>query len=102
MLHNESVNVWSHILGVLLFLVLLLWTTLCLSPISNYLQMARSMATSEIQTQAQVVWSTGEQTYSDFEDLCDKYLNITLSGAEMTEAEAYVVWSKALQQYESY
>lgn len=36
MLHNESVNVWSHLIGVGIFIGLLLWTIISLSPIVNY------------------------------------------------------------------
>lgn len=40
MLHNESVNVWSHLIGVAIFIGLLFWTIFQLSPISDYLQIA--------------------------------------------------------------
>lgn len=36
MLHNESVNVWSHLIGVAIFLGILLWTIISLSPLVNY------------------------------------------------------------------
>lgn len=40
MLHNESVNVWSHLIGVCIFLGLLIWTACALSPISDYILLA--------------------------------------------------------------
>lgn len=97
MLHNETINVWSHLIGVGLFLGLLLWTGVCLSPISSYVQVPDSLATS-----AQFIWSSGEATYMDFEDLCDRYLNISLKttaddAISLTEQEAFLLWSKALK-----
>jgi predicted membrane channel-forming protein YqfA (hemolysin III family) len=38
MLHNESVNVWTHLLGVLIFISILVWTAVSLSPIVTYLE----------------------------------------------------------------
>lgn len=35
MLHNETVNVWSHIIGVLIFIGILFWTAFGLDPIVN-------------------------------------------------------------------
>lgn len=31
MLHNESINIWSHIMGVLFFIGLLVWTIVYLT-----------------------------------------------------------------------
>lgn len=36
MLHNESVNIWSHIMGVLFFFGLLAWTIISINPFSSY------------------------------------------------------------------
>jgi adiponectin receptor len=35
LLHNETINVWSHILGVLFFISLLAWTIICVN-YTNY------------------------------------------------------------------
>jgi len=64
MLHNESVNVWSHLIGVGIFLGLLIWTACALSPISDYILLAKAK------------WS---QEATDFESLCGKLLNLTLT-----------------------
>lgn len=40
MLHNETINVWSHLIGVMLFIGLLVWTQVTLSPITGYLNSA--------------------------------------------------------------
>jgi Haemolysin-III related len=36
MLHNETVNVWTHLIGVLVFLVLLIWTASALYASATY------------------------------------------------------------------
>ena len=32
MLHNETLNVWSHLIGVIIFLVFIIYTTITLGP----------------------------------------------------------------------
>jgi len=40
MLHNESVNVWTHLIGVFCFILLIGWTTISFvpSPIMSYMK----------------------------------------------------------------
>jgi len=42
MLHNETVNVWSHFLGVLAFVGLFLWTVSALYASATYKELAAS------------------------------------------------------------
>ena len=39
MLHNESVNVWSHLFGVLVFIALLIYTNTALYVSNSYKQL---------------------------------------------------------------
>lgn len=44
MLHNESVNVWSHLIGVGCFIGLLIYTLIYLTPLANYFSQSTMMA----------------------------------------------------------
>ena len=42
MLHNESVNVWSHLIGVLVFIVLLIYTSVAVYASNTYKEILNS------------------------------------------------------------
>ncbi len=44
MLHNETVNVWSHMLGVFAFIGLFIWTVSSLYASSTYTELNRGDA----------------------------------------------------------
>ncbi len=44
MIHNESVNVWSHLIGVSLFICLIIYTSLYLAPPGLYSEVKESIA----------------------------------------------------------
>jgi adiponectin receptor len=48
MLHNESVNVWSHLIGVGFFIGLLIYTLIVLNPFANYFSISNSVPEREI------------------------------------------------------
>ena len=82
MLHNESVNVWSHIIGVAFFVALLIWTMIFLSPFANYVSISTTVASREILiNQAELMLTTHSNIgeINDFEELCDKFLNLTVN-----------------------
>jgi hypothetical protein len=93
MLHNESVNVWSHIIGVGIFIILLFWTIFSLNPFSSYLNFSLS---------EQKQPPPGPNTFLEFEAYCAKMFNISLTAyaedaIEVTNEEAFQLWSKAWQ-----
>ena len=97
MLHNESVNVWSHLIGVALFIILLFWTIFALNPFSSYLNFSTNFPS--------IISSNSTSTFEDFEAYCAKMFNVSLSeyaddAIEITNEEAFQLWTKAWQQYE--
>lgn len=42
----------------------------------------------------------GQQELSDFENMCDRFLNVSLNTIQ-SEGEAFTVWTNAWQQYEA-
>ncbi len=72
MLHNESVNVWSHIIGVGIFIILLFWTIFSLNSFSSYLNFS-------LTEQSYKGFPPGPSTYFEFEAYCAKMFNISLS-----------------------
>lgn len=44
MLHNESVNVWSHLIGVGCFIGFLIYTLISLTPFASYFSFSTSVA----------------------------------------------------------
>ena len=44
MLHNESVNVWSHLIGVTMFICLIVYTVVYLAPPGLYSEVKSSIA----------------------------------------------------------
>jgi hypothetical protein len=92
MLHNESVNVWSHLIGVGFFIGLLIWTLIFLSPFTNYLSISTTVADREnIINQAELMLSTHSNlgSLNNFEELCDKFLNISINSVALNEIEAF-------------
>jgi len=82
MLHNESVNVWSHLIGVGCFIGLLIYTLIYLSPLASYFSISSSVPDRESmidQGRMQVNLHSDLSTIEDFEALCDKFLNITIN-----------------------
>lgn len=49
MLHNESVNVWSHLIGVGCFIGLLIYTIITISPLASYFTNSTSVPDRESQ-----------------------------------------------------
>jgi predicted membrane channel-forming protein YqfA (hemolysin III family) len=99
MLHNESVNVWSHLIGVALFIILLFWTIFALNPFASYLNFSAGFTTSFINN-SPITNSTAMSTFQDFEAYCAKLFNVSLSAyaedaIEITNEEAFQLWSKA-------
>jgi adiponectin receptor len=43
MVHNESVNVWSHLIGATLFLLLIVYTSIYLAPPGLYIKDSSSL-----------------------------------------------------------
>lgn len=104
MLHNESVNVWSHLIGVGLFIFLLFWTIFALNPFSNYLNFSANFPAGA--PNYTNTTSGSNNTYLDFEAYCAKMFNVSLSAyaedaIEITNEEAFQLWTKAWQQYET-
>ena len=75
MLHNESVNVWSHLIGVIIFFCLLIWTIFYLNSMSNYLNFSYSLHGDE----STHILTPREQTYLDFESFCRVKFNISFN-----------------------
>lgn len=48
MCHNETVNVWSHLIGVGCFIGLLIYTIITLSPLASYFSSSSSVPDREI------------------------------------------------------
>jgi hypothetical protein len=42
MIHNESINVWSHLMGVAFFIGLLVWTITCVNTTVDPADMANA------------------------------------------------------------
>jgi hypothetical protein len=75
MLHNESVNVWSHLIGVIIFFCLLVWTIFYLNSMSNYLNFSYSLHGDE----SNHIISPREKTYLDFESFCRVKFNMSFN-----------------------
>ena len=86
MLHNESVNVWSHLIGVACFIGLLIWTIIALSPISSYISIGdpRNINYSEEDKRVLKEHSVME-SFKDFEGICESMLNISIANCGLTE-----------------
>jgi hypothetical protein len=100
MLHNETINVWSHLVGVMLFIGVLIWTSFYLSPITGYLQTASEFSQVDYSQLTDDMVKESEQEVAFFENMCDRFLNVSLTSIQ-DETEAFIVWTKAWQQYEA-
>ena len=94
MLHNESVNVWSHLIGVGLFIILLFWTIFALNPFSNYLNFSVNFPSTSTKTFTNTTSAGSSSMYADFEAYCAKMFNVSLSAyaedaIEITNEEAF-------------
>lgn len=104
MLHNESVNVWSHLIGVLIFLFLFLWTVFYLNGLSSYLNFSYSLHGDE----SQHIMTPRQQTYLDFESFCKIKFNLSLSehsindeAVILSDDQGLKLWTRAWESYES-
>ena len=76
MLHNESVNVWSHLIGVIIFFCLLIWTIFYLNSLSSYLNFSYNIYGAESN---HTLLSREDHTYLDFESFVRIKFNMSLS-----------------------
>lgn len=98
MLHNESVNVWSHLIGVGCFIGLLIYTLIYLSPLASYFSISSSVPDRESmidQGRLQFNLHSDLSAIEDFEALCDTFLNITINSHEISNLESFELWAKA-------
>ncbi|CDW83122.1 adiponectin receptor protein [Stylonychia lemnae] len=98
MLHNESVNVWSHLIGVGCFIGLLIYTLIYLSPLASYFSISSSVPDRESmidQGRMQVNLHSDLSSIEDFETLCDKFLNITVNTQSISALDSFELWAKA-------
>eukprot|EP00347_Sterkiella_histriomuscorum_P020952 403335825 len=97
MCHNETVNVWSHLIGVGCFIGLLIYTIITLSPLASYFSISGSDPEREISVnQASFIIPHSDiGKYDNFEDLCSKFLNISINTQQIDEASAFNLWGKA-------
>lgn len=79
MLHNESVNVWSHLIGVGCFIGLLIYTLIVLSPLANYFSTSFSGSEPAVKYGSLKVPHSDLWNIDNFEGLCSKFLNITIN-----------------------
>lgn len=90
MLHNESVNVWSHLIGVACFIGLLIYTIITLSPLASYFSITSAFERETQINQASFIVPHSELgKIESFEELCSKFLNITIDTADVNETVAF-------------
>lgn len=100
MLHNESVNVWSHLIGVGCFIGLFIYTVIYLSPLASYFSISSTVPERESiidQGRLQLNMHSDLGDIEDFETLCSKFLNITINTAAVNEKDSFELWAKAWQ-----
>lgn len=80
MCHNETVNVWSHLIGVGCFLGLLIYTCITLSPLAYYFSSSSTVPDREISiNQASFITPHSDiDNYNNFDDLCMKFFDVNL------------------------
>lgn len=92
MLHNETVNVWSHILGVFAFIGLFLWSLAGLHASSTYKDIVNGDPhyLKPIENKIEVMLSahSNASNIEDFEVLCKTYLNISISTMNLSDDKA--------------
>ena len=97
MLHNESVNVWSHLIGVGCFIGLFIYTLIYLTPLASYFSQSTAVAYRSSLDALQVNLHSDLGGINDFEVLCDKFLRISVNSANLNETESFKLWAKAWQ-----
>ncbi len=83
MLHNETVNVWSHLIGVIVFLGLLIYISVALYASNTYLEILNGDAfyvDRSIQNRAEVSLTSHSSASSmkDFDTMVQDYLKWTM------------------------
>jgi len=79
MLHNESVNVWSHLIGVGCFIGLLIYTLIYLTPLASYFSQSTNVADREtFSNQGSINLHSDLGSFNNFEMLCDHFLNMSV------------------------
>lgn len=94
MLHNESVNVWSHLLGVTIFLSILIWTIVKINPFINYLK-SGSLSTSDNLLKLSYLPKNTHSSISVSKDgiyIFEDFLNISLADHIYSENESEQLW----------
>ena len=89
LLHNETVNVWSHIIGVIAFIALFIWSLAGLYASNTYRQLMdgdQRYLTHGIFNKEQIFLLNhslaGE--INNFDELCQKYLNFSVENSNTT------------------
>jgi hypothetical protein len=83
LLHNETVNVWSHLLGVIVFIGFLIWSIVGLYASSTYRELMTNQehfSRSQLSREELTLMnhSSAGEMY-DFEQICQSFLNKSIS-----------------------
>lgn len=100
MLHNETINVWSHLIGVGCFLGILIWTIIFLSPFTNYLSISTDVAERENmvnQAELMLIKHSSMAQIQDFDEMCSAYFNESLKErtSALNEKDGFNLWAKS-------
>ena len=76
MLHNETINVWSHLIGVGCFLGLLIYTLIYLSPLTSYFSNSSDFPDRDApvdQASLVMTYHSDLSSSTDFSDIIAKF-----------------------------
>lgn len=105
MLHNETINVWSHLIGVGCFIGLMIYTLIYLSPLTSYFTNSSEIPDREsIVNQASLVMypHSDLNTLNNFQEITSKFFRTNISTDYILPlTEAQYLWSQTWN-YELY